>query len=663
MMPKLSRRHFLGVSATLLCLPSRLFANENTEDNVVLRAAVMSDVHYSGNPKAAEVERFERACKFMYDYSATQKHPKFDALIVAGDMTNHGTEPELSLFRKSLDKCVKTETRRIICMGNHEFYGGNREYWSKTLDMELLGRTEVNGFTFLTIAPEKGTCRTGDYKYALPWLKKELDAAVSRNNNPRKPIFVIQHYHVLNTVYGSCPPDSWGIIDLHETLCDYPQVINFSGHSHYPIRDPRSAWQGEYSAFGTSTLSYFEMEGGKYDKFPPGHREAAEFYVMEIHRDNSVVLKPYDLRTNRFFDCVYLVTEPGNVNKFIYTDKRFETATAPKWKPGTQITVGEVEPYSARISFPQAVDAENTIHSYRVQMERKLDDGKWQSDGEYYAWSEYYFRDMPTVKEIVVPSLMSEATYRLSVTPINCFKKEGEVIFSEEFTTPKDPDAPTDKDAPNPEANVLNIHFTESGPLNTPKNTREVQKTVETHGKPAFLKDGEKLVAHFNGNSDYLKIPFTEQEYTRLSHAITIGACFKIDEFRDGGGASVFSNTESGGYALEVNMKARKIEFWCHINGRYVIVSAPTETKKYITAYGVYDGSAAILYLDGREVARQAASGKITYTHNSRSRAFCVGADINNAGGGSTFFPGAVAFAKLYSWGLNAKQVENLSKK
>ncbi len=653
----LSRRRFLGVSATLLCLPSRLFANESAEDSVVLRAAVMSDIHYSGNPKAVEVERFERACKFMYDYSATQKYPKFDALLVAGDMTDYGSELELRLFRQSLDKCVKPETRRIICMGNHEFFRGNRELWSKTLDMELLGCTEVNGFTFLTIAPDNPGAVV--YKSALPWLKKELDAAVTRNNDPRKPIFVIQHYHISNTVYGS---EHWGRIDLHDTLRNYPQVIDFSGHSHYPICDPRSAWQGEYTAFGTASLSYYEMEGGKYNKFPPGYREAAEFYVMEVHRDNSVVLKPYDLRTNQFFDCVYVVAEPGNVNKFIYTNKRYETATAPKWKPGTSITVGEVGPYSAQISFPQAVDTENTVHSYHVQIERKLDDGKWQSAGEYYAWSEYYFRDMPPVKEILIPNLRHKTTYRFSVTPINCFKKEGEAIFTEEFVTPEDPDAPEEPDSPNPEANILNIHFTDSGPVNTPKNAREVQKTVETHGKPTFLKDGDATVGRFNGKEDYLKIPFTKQEYSRLEHAITMGARFKLDDFRNSG-ASIFSNTEQGGCSLEVNMKTRKIEFWCNVNGHYVIVSAPIEAKKYITAYGVYDGSAVILYIDGQEVARQKSNGVITYTRNSRAYAFCVGADITNSGGGSLFFPGEIVFARLYSWGLNAEQVKNVSKR
>ena len=86
-----NRRSFLaGASAAagLFFIPRSVFAD--SPDDVVLRAAVTSDVHYNGSPDAPEVQRFEGAMKFMYEYSASQPYKNFDALLVGGDMSNNG---------------------------------------------------------------------------------------------------------------------------------------------------------------------------------------------------------------------------------------------------------------------------------------------------------------------------------------------------------------------------------------------------------------------------------------------------------------------------------------------------------------------------------------------------------------------------------------------
>ena len=90
---------------------------------------------------------------------------------------------------------------------------------------------------------------------ASDWAKEELKKAAE--DDPTKPIFVQQHYHITNTVYGS---DLWGTDVFTSILNKYPQVIDFSGHSHYPINDPRSIWQGRFTALGCGTLAYFELE-------------------------------------------------------------------------------------------------------------------------------------------------------------------------------------------------------------------------------------------------------------------------------------------------------------------------------------------------------------------------------------------------------------------
>lgn len=58
-------------------------------------------------------------------------------------------------------------------------------------------------------------------------------------DDPEKPIFVFHHQPFKDTVYGS----EWGFDinrDLfYDTLRNYPQVITFSGHTHYPLDNPK----------------------------------------------------------------------------------------------------------------------------------------------------------------------------------------------------------------------------------------------------------------------------------------------------------------------------------------------------------------------------------------------------------------------------------------
>ena len=85
----------------------------------------------------------------------------------------------------------------------------------------------------------------------------------STKDDPEKPIFVFLHQHIKDTVYGS---QEWGTQDsakINAVLKEYPQVITFSGHSHYPLDDPRSIHQKDFTSVGTSSVSYMEVEGGK----------------------------------------------------------------------------------------------------------------------------------------------------------------------------------------------------------------------------------------------------------------------------------------------------------------------------------------------------------------------------------------------------------------
>ena len=124
----------------------------------------------------------------------------------------------------------------------------------------------------------------------------------------------------------------------------------------------------------------------------------------------------------------------------------------------------------------------------------------------------------------------------------------------------------------------------------------------------------------------------------------------------------VFANTQGAGLSLELDSKTKSLEFWASVDGTYQIISAPVEPGKAIEAFGTYDGKTLVLYINGKEAAKKEVTGRLTYPTNESVQAFCIGSDIAEGGSGSNFFNGSVSRARLFSWGLTAEQVENLSR-
>lgn len=378
---KISRRNFLGSAFLLAAVPTSVLAASEEKEESVLRYAAISDVHFSSNPNSNERDRLRKALAYL-------GKSKFDALVIAGDVTNHGYTSELELFRNTLYDGLPDGTQALICMGNHEFIGRNdharvggaRQHWEKIFQKPVNTHTVIKGFHFIGVSPDRGNGRAGDFGSSMSWLRLQLEEAAK--DDPKRPIVVFQHYHVSGTVYGSCGIDHWGIPDLKPLLDEYPQVIDYSGHSHYPSNDLRSVWQGNFTAFGTSTLSYYEMTGGMFEKFPEGHRNAAQMYIVDVKKDFSMYLKIYDVLTDSFFPTSYVVAEPGNISKYIYTNQRYVTAPVPDWQGTPEVKISDLQPTSAVFTFPQAHDAslpESFIGSYQITVKHEKTSRKEES--------------------------------------------------------------------------------------------------------------------------------------------------------------------------------------------------------------------------------------------------------------------------------------------
>ena len=329
----------------------------------VLRFAVCSDIHLNGEEGQEAAERFGQLFDDMYAYSASSAYNKLDAVVVAGDFSGGGAEKQYEMYNKITKEKLREETQLLTVIGNHEFidyrdvdatvgYTVYKKYISEVLDTDVV----INGYHFIGVAyDDNGKTFTGK----VEWLKERLNNAVKEN--PDMPIFVYQHPHPFLTVYGSL---IWGDRDLRKVLNNYPQVVDFSGHSHYCPADPRSVWQGAFTAVGCGSLSAFMgnlnyIEG---DKDAPGKSGGA--WVVECDKKGNILMRLYDIANRQFFDDVcYYFTDLVNKNKRAYNwQKQKSLDTAPVFKKGAEITASVDENGDALIFFPEAngfYEAEN----------------------------------------------------------------------------------------------------------------------------------------------------------------------------------------------------------------------------------------------------------------------------------------------------------------
>ena len=388
----------------------------------VLRFVACSDIHLDGNADQVNAERLANLIKDMYKYAEVQDYNTVDALMVVGDFAGGGAESEYAMFNRIIKENIKPQTKLLTVLGNHEFinyrdidataaYPVYQEMINPEVDTDVV----INGYHFIGVSYDNnGKTFSGKTE----WLRERLDNATKED--PTKPVFVYQHPSPSLTIYGSI---SWSDPDMKKVLKDYPQVIDFSGHSHYSPSDPRSVWQGEFTAIGCGSLKALMgnlnyIEG---DNDAPG--ESAAAWLVEVDKDGNVNIRLYDVENQIFFKNVeYYFTNVSDVTKRDYTwAKQQSLDTAPQFPTDSKVKNSLNDEKETIISFPEAkgyYEAEN----YKITV--KNDDGK--KVFEKTVISEYVRATDDDVK--VNLGELEKGTYKATVTAYSPYTKKGETL-------------------------------------------------------------------------------------------------------------------------------------------------------------------------------------------------------------------------------------------
>lgn len=399
--------------------------------NTVLRFIAMSDVHI--NSADTTNIRYNRFCEAMADaYEIAESdsvHNKLDALVVAGDMVDSDTEENLNLFKKGLETSVREETQSILVMGNHEYftrdgYEISQTRWKSILGTEFNSHIEINGYHFIGVSPSSDV----DYTPSIEWVRQELAKAAADSGD--KPIFFIQHIGNVNTVMETGENDNSNnsTAAFADILKEYPQIVNITGHTHCPINDPRSVWQGDYTAVNCGTFAYFCLTD-EYTLDSLNSTKAAQFWLIEVYDDGSVRFRPYDVLTHNFFNEGFTVEYPVNKADFEYTDSRFENTKPPVFPDNASVKVLETYGTSVRISFPQATDRLCCV-GYEIE----IGQGETVVDTQYID-SQYYLYDAALTLTARIGNLRAETEYTVAVRAINAAGDRSEMTLFKTFTT------------------------------------------------------------------------------------------------------------------------------------------------------------------------------------------------------------------------------------
>ena len=450
--------------------------NQTGEEEEVISLAIFSDVHYgqpipSNGDEGVELSdpegKLRKALETYYKMA-----PELDAICVAGDLTDNGKDAEYQAVTELIQSYIqknKADTKVLYTMGNHEFYAkgwgygvGNlgegslfQSQFEKMTGSPATAELVVGGVHILGFSPDD---EMDAFAPREEWLMERIKAAAQED--PSKPIILIGHKAIENTVVGSSPATKtytdpvtkqkyekrtgncadWSQ-EFLDFLKDYPQTLYFSGHTHHLISDPLSIHQDYITSLQCGTLGSttgFRDTSGFYQRYG-----RSMGYLVTIDSKNVVTINKMNFTDDTTYGEPYVLDIPkiveDSASSFQFTDKRFEESKPPVFDSAAKLEV-ECQDESVRVKWPEAKLAEddqvsNFILMYKVKIfDYKKNQYVYDYDApvksDYFAhYTPYYSAEIgDTCEEFLEDILYKGRQYRAEVIAITHYNVESEPL-------------------------------------------------------------------------------------------------------------------------------------------------------------------------------------------------------------------------------------------
>ena len=453
--------------------------NASAQDDARLTFGVISDIHFGNGVAEGPMVKVPKALKNITSYG------KLDALAVVGDLTDGGSANQYEQLNQVFgDEATFTNPvgQFLFSMGNHDNYNGDGQTNYKN-GLKAFNNGEeyplhtyriIKGYPFITVSMLNGTNHdisnanngTGAYPAStVTWLEEHM--AKAAQECPGKPIFVFTHIPPRWTCYSTWAElengTGWCMKVLNPTLNKYPQAVVFSGHSHYPLGDPRSIHQGTnpnsernnyYTVINTGSTTYSEIHPGAVDAgiHPTGYDYVTEGLILTEQENGDIEIRRYDTYRNEEIaaDKRWVLKAPFDGSQFVYADSRnaddnplgrelYNGGEAPAFGESVELQV-EPSSYSVKLGIPQATD-DDCVFRYGINV-TDVELGVKVTSASVF--SQFYLNsEMPEVLEYEVDGLDPEKEYTIEVTAYDSYENASEPLTAT-FETVADDDPAND---------------------------------------------------------------------------------------------------------------------------------------------------------------------------------------------------------------------------
>ena len=283
------------------------------DDGCKAAFAVISDTHLKNN--GIRLGMLELG---LLDMSKAKD--RLDAVVIDGDITDHGYIDMWEGFAKSMSKYDIAE-QTILVAGNHDTWGPDRDnietvkqtfidYNKKVSDRDIDGMyytTDINGCPVIVLGSEEDHTNATISQTQIDWFAEQMEKA----SKTGLPIFVFLHQSI-NGTHGlpynwskdeSDPYDEGGIGEASDAILaiiqKYKNVFYVSGHIHAGFANEKShSWYTSVERYDGYTLinvpCYEYPDVIRFNYVPNGTG-----YVFEVY-ENEVMLRARNFATGRW---------------------------------------------------------------------------------------------------------------------------------------------------------------------------------------------------------------------------------------------------------------------------------------------------------------------------------------------------------------------------
>lgn len=275
---------------------------------------VLSDIHLNSSQNHLHNRHFAMALEDIKNLS-----PNSIGIFINGDIADHGEESEYRSFRELIANAGPGIPNVYCAIGNHDLADGPYQKRLRT----FLKYTEpgvdsvyydmwINDLHFIFLGSEEYGLNAELSDSQLTWFEEKLD----ENRDENRPTYVFLHQGLIDTVAGTFAYQKWHGINQSKKFANilkkHPEVVLFSGHSHWEMDSPHSMKERDDrlpTIFNTAAGAYLWNDAAMATNVGI---EGSQGYYIYAYED-MILVRGRDFVTNQWIaSAQFAVRYPKN---------------------------------------------------------------------------------------------------------------------------------------------------------------------------------------------------------------------------------------------------------------------------------------------------------------------------------------------------------------